>query len=152
MLNWGLEVASLRDNVAHQWLVFHHVARVDSSRRLDAAAEDLNLSMLIQSAMLIIVLNAAVLNASEWFCSEVKFVVGDGAKLPALVKALKNLKGKLVAVAYWGTASADSIQVCMREGEREAGGAVGQQAVVFATQNPAGLSLRLTCQSPLPSS
>jgi len=111
-------------------------ARAGSSRNLDAAS-GINFSMLIQSAVLLIVLGVTALNAGVWCCSEVKFVVGDGAKLPALVKALKNLKGKLVGVAYWGTASADSIQVCMRE--RGAGGLAAQQE---KHSSPAGPSLK----------
>lgn len=48
------------------------------------------------------------------------FVVGDAAKLPAVLKALKKFKGKLLGLAYWGTADPQVIKVsiinvcCMR--------------------------------------
>lgn len=44
-------------------------------------------------------------------CSEVKFVVGDAAKLPAVLKALKGFKGSLKGIAYWGKAAPDVIKV-----------------------------------------
>jgi hypothetical protein len=38
-------------------------------------------------------------------------VVGNAAKLPAVLKALKNFKGQLKGIAYWGTAPADVVKV-----------------------------------------
>jgi hypothetical protein len=37
--------------------------------------------------------------------------VADGSKLPALLKAMPNFEGKLLAVAYWGAAADDAVQV-----------------------------------------
>lgn len=46
-----------------------------------------------------------------WLRSEVKFVVGDAAKLPAILKALKGFKGSLKGITYWGKAAPDVIKV-----------------------------------------
>jgi hypothetical protein len=43
--------------------------------------------------------------------SELKLVVADAAKLPALLKALPEFKGELLAVVYWGSAADDVLQV-----------------------------------------
>jgi long-subunit acyl-CoA synthetase (AMP-forming) len=48
--------------------------------------------------------------------AEIKFVVGNAAKLPAVLKALKGFKGQLKGIAYWGTAPADVVKVRVREG------------------------------------
>lgn len=48
------------------------------------------------------------------FCavsSELKLVVASGAKLPALLKGLKAIDAKLLAVVYWGTAADDVVEV-----------------------------------------
>jgi hypothetical protein len=44
-------------------------------------------------------------------CSEVRFVVGNASKLPAVLKALKKFKGQLKGIAYWGTATPDVVKV-----------------------------------------
>jgi hypothetical protein len=46
-----------------------------------------------------------------WLCSEVKFVVGDAAKLPAILKALKGFNGSLKGITYWGKAAPEAIKV-----------------------------------------
>lgn len=38
-------------------------------------------------------------------------MVADAAKLPALLKALPEFKGELLAVVYWGSAADDVLQV-----------------------------------------
>lgn len=38
-------------------------------------------------------------------------MVGNAAKLPAVLAALKKFKGQLKGIAYWGTASADVVKV-----------------------------------------
>lgn len=45
--------------------------------------------------------------------SGVRMVVAQGPKLSALLKALKSggVKGQLAAVAYWGEATPDVVQV-----------------------------------------
>lgn len=47
--------------------------------------------------------------------AEIKFVVGNAAKLPCVLKALKGFKGQLKGIAYWGTAPADVVKVRERD-------------------------------------
>lgn len=43
--------------------------------------------------------------------SEVKLVVANASKLPALLKAMPKFEGQLLGVVYWGEAADDAVKV-----------------------------------------